>query len=88
MSLDVFRAVIQGYSDRMFDMQVLAVHQGYWSGYYNKVKKPKSMNTILQKMLRARDKVRNTNSAQPHTDEVDVATFLERERKRLSKPKV
>ena len=84
MSLDIFRAVIQGYSDRVFDLQILAVHQGYWAGYYSRAKKPKSLETVLNKMSREKDKRDRKASGQPTTEEVDVATFLERERKRLS----
>lgn len=82
MSMDVLRAVIQGYSDRMFDMQLLTVHQGYWSGYFNKARKPKSLESLLKKMLNARNKKERKNSGHPHAEDVDVAAFLEREHKR------
>ena len=81
----MFRAVIQGYSDRIFDLQILAVHQGYWAGYYSRAKKPKSLETILNKMSRDKNKVERKASGKTKAEDVDVATFLEREKKRLSK---
>ena len=87
MSLDMFKAVVQGYSDHMFDLQLIAVHQGYWAGYYGRSKKPKGLDNILKKMLKAREK----NSAKPvqhsKATDVDVETFLAREQLRLSKLK-
>lgn len=65
MSLDMFKAVVKGYSDHMFDLQLIAVHQGYWSGYYNRAKKPKSLETILSKMFRAREKDTDSPYKQP-----------------------
>lgn len=85
MSLDMFRAVIQGYSDRVFDLQILAVQQGYWAGYYSRAKKPKSLESILNKMHRANEKHRNKSQVAQDISEVDVATFIAREQKRLSK---
>ena len=87
MSLDVLKAVIKGYSDHIFDLQLLSVHQGYWSGYYNRSKKPKSLESILKKMFKNREK----NDAGPHKqkrmEDVDVESFLEKERLRLSQMK-
>lgn len=89
MSLDMFKAVVKGYSDHMFDLQLIAVHQGYWAGYYNRAKKPKSLETILKKMFKAREKDenKNNNHVQKKVEDVDVEGFLARERLRLSKMK-
>ena len=87
MSLDVFKAVIKGYSDHIFDLQLVAVHQGYWSGYYNRAKKPKSLESILKKLFRAKEKGGDTPYKQKKVEDVDVEGFLAKERMRLSKMK-
>lgn len=87
MSLDMFKAVVKGYSDHMFDLQLIAVHQGYWSGYYNRAKKPKSLETILNKMFRAREKDTDSSYKQKKVENVDVEGFLAMEHLRLSKMK-
>lgn len=73
MSLDIFRACARGYMDRMFDLQILGVHNGYWAGYYGRDKRPKSVKSVIEKMARAHDK------SSKHADEVDVETFLRME---------
>lgn len=88
MSLDMFRAVIQGYSDHIFDLQLVAVHQGYWSGYYNRAKKPKNLETILKKLLKVKEKSEAKPHQQKKVEDVDVETFLAREQMRLSKMKI
>ena len=83
MSLDVFRACSRGYSAHMFDMQILGVQQGYWAGYYSRTKKPKSVKSIVDKMVR--EKSRSTKQEKP---DVDVEAFLKMEEqfnKRLNK---
>lgn len=83
MSLDAFRACSRGYSARMFDMQILGVQQGYWAGYYSRTKKPKSVKSIVDKMVR--EKGRSTKQEKP---DVDVEAFLKMEEqfnKRLNK---
>lgn len=87
MSLDVFKAVIEGYSDHIFDLQLVAVHQGYWSGYYNRAKKPKNLESILKKLFKAREKNENKPYRQKKVEDVDVEGFLAMERLRLSKMK-
>lgn len=87
MSLDVFKAVIKGYSDHIFDLQLLAVHQGYWSGYYNRSKKPKNLETILKKMFKAKEKGEGKSYTQKKVEDVDVESFLAMERLRLSQMK-
>ena len=73
MSLDMFRACARGYADRMFDLQLLSVQQGYWAGYYNNSKKPKSVKTIVETLIRRRGKPKE------HAPEVDVDAFLKME---------
>ena len=87
MSLDVFKAVIKGYSDHIFDLQVVAMHQGYWSGYYNRAKKPKSLDSVLKKMFKAKEKDNGKPHKQKKVEEVDVEGFLAKERLRLSQMK-
>lgn len=83
MSLDVFRACSRGYAARMFDMQILGVQQGYWAGYYTRNRKPKSLKSIVDKMVRERGR-----SAKQEKPDVDVEAFLKMEEqfnKRLNK---
>lgn len=87
MSLDVFKAVVQGYSDHIFDLQVVAVHQGYWSGYYNRTKKPKGLDKIIRKMFQTKSKKDSQPDKRTRAEDVDVETFLAREQKRLSQIK-
>ena len=87
MSLDVFKAVVKGYSDHIFDLQLVAVHQGYWSGYYSRAKKPKSLETILKKLFKAKGKGEEGFYKQKKVDDVDVESFLAKERLRLSQMK-
>jgi hypothetical protein len=87
MSLDMFKAVVKGYSDHIFDLQLVAVHQGYWSGYYNRAKKPKNLETILKKLFKAKEKVEDRPHKQKKVEEVDVESFLAMERMRLSQMK-
>lgn len=84
MSLDVFRAVVRGYSDHMFDLQILAVHQGYWAGYYGRAKKPKNLDAVLKKLIKLKSKD-SSKKSQKKATEIDVDTFLKREQMRLSK---
>lgn len=87
MSLDMLKAVIKGYSDHIFDLQLVAVHQGYWSGYYGRAKKPKSLESILKKLFKAKEKGESKPYNQQKVEDVDVEGFLAKERLRLSKMK-
>ena len=90
MSLDTFRAVIHGYSDHLFDLQMLAVHQGYWAGYYGRAKKPKNVGYVLKKLLKSKEKNDNKSKqgAQQKAEDVDVEAFLALEQRRLSLLKI
>ena len=74
MSLDVFQAVVNGYTDRLRDMQIMSAHTGYWSGYFNRTKKPKSLDSIIHSI------VKGSRAKSKHVDSVDVAAFEARER--------
>ena len=87
MSMDVFRAVVNGYSDHIFDLQLVAVHQGYWAGYFNRAKKPKSLEFILKKLFKAKEKNADKSNVQKRVEDVDVEAFLAKERLRLSQMK-
>lgn len=78
MSLDMVRAVIAGYGDRMLDYQILALQSGYWSAYYSGSKHPKPMNQLAEDMVRRHQKQNKKRVSAPRPD-VDVAAFLERE---------
>lgn len=75
--MNTFRAVIRGYSDRLFDYQVLAVHAGFWSGYYSGSKHPKPLHQLVRQMY---DRKHNPHQ---HADDVDVEAFLQMEQRRL-----
>lgn len=51
MNIPMLQAYIDGYQERLFDLQCLAVHQGYWAGYYQS-RKPKSAKSIIERMIR------------------------------------
>lgn len=87
MSLDMFKAVVKGYSDHIFDLQLVAVHQGYWSGYYSRAKKPKNLETVLKKLFKAKEKGEDGPHRQKKVEDVDVESFLAKERMRLSQMK-
>lgn len=73
LSLEEFQACLNGYSERLKDQQKLAIQQGYWTAYYLGAKHPKSVDALIEAI---------DEGPQKHLDEVDVATFLERERMR------
>lgn len=82
MSLPMVKACIEGYQEHLFDQQCLAVHQGYWAGYYQS-KKPKSANIILEKMLRDHEKHNKKQSGTSVSKpEVDMDRFMQLEEKR------
>lgn len=67
-------------------MQCIAVQQGYWAGYFQS-KKPKSANSILEKMNRdhkaVKKKVKQVGKNIPKPA-VDVDAFLRREERRMA----
>lgn len=79
MSLEHFQAYVLGYSDRLFDQQILAVQAGYWAGYYSKAKRPKNIKNILTSMLRKR--AQSEQKIKTPAPDVDVEAFLAMEQK-------
>lgn len=74
MNLNTLNAVILGYQDRLFDSQCLAVHQGFWSGYYSiRTQRPKPVRTILQTMINKRFE---PVQKREHASDVDVDAYL------------
>lgn len=76
MSLDMFKACIDGYADRLLDQQILALQTGHWAAYYVGSKHPKSAVKIaaeMQKHHKAADK-----RTKPKPD-VDVERFMQQE---------
>jgi hypothetical protein len=65
----------------------VAVHQGYWSGYYSRAKKPKNLETVLKKLFKVKQKGEDSPYKQKKVEDVDVESFLAKERMRLSQMK-
>lgn len=83
--MEVFRACIEGYSDRLFDEQVLAIQTGYWAGYYNRARKPKPVKAVLESLMRK--KTKQVASKSVKAPEVDVDAFLAQEQMFLQRLK-
>lgn len=79
MPLDVFRACISGYSDHIFDLQILGVQQGYWAGYYTRTRKSKPLQRVIEKMMQAKTRHNEKTASNVTKPEVDVAAFMETE---------
>lgn len=85
MNIPMLRAYVQGYQEHLFDLQCLAVHQGYWAGYYRS-RKPKSAKTILNRMVREHEKAVKKASGKSKyipKPEVDLDRFMQLEAKRM-----
>lgn len=82
MTLDMLKAMIQGYSDHIFDLQLVCTQAGYWAGYYSRTKKPKSIKQVISTMLhgKAAEERKHSKSKNAVKPEVDVGAFLEMER--------
>ena len=78
MSVDTYDACVEGYKDKLFDQQILAIQQGFWTGYYMGSKHPKSPDAIATSMIKDRDRD-SSATTQPKATEVDVEAFLQRE---------
>lgn len=83
MNIPMLQAYLDGYQEKLFDQRCLAVHQGFWAGYYHS-KKPKPPKVILKQMMRdyskEKKRIQNKGKNIPKPD-VDVEAFLERERR-------
>ena len=83
MNIPMFRAFIDGYQEYLFDQQCLAVHNGYWAGYYQS-KKPKPANHIIEKMIQDHKKAAKVDPGKNiPKPEVDLERFLRLEQKRM-----
>lgn len=84
LNIPMLQAFVEGYQERLFDEQCLAVHQGYWAGYYQS-KKPKAAETVISRMVtnheKAKKNKKNTDLNVPKP-EVDMERFLQLEQKR------
>ena len=79
--MDLFKACIQGYTDHIFDMQLLGVQTGYWAGYYSRAKKPKQVKTVIDGLLRNRQRDEKRSAKGVQAPAVDVEGFLAMEEK-------
>lgn len=80
MNMTQFRAVIRGYENHLFDLECLAVHAGYWAGYYSNAKRPKPLGTILKELCKKHnEKQPRETSNKVERPDVDVDQFLQRE---------
>lgn len=79
MSLDVFRAVVAGYADRLIDEQILAVQTGYWTSYYSNTKHPKPLKKVTEDILKRSKEAAKRSTGNVPKPEVDVDAFLEKE---------
>ena len=76
MDLMQFQEMVNGYTARLFDQQLLAVDIGFWAGYYVNAKRPKKVKDIMQSMIDAKYKDKRAGTV----PDVDVEAFLEQER--------
>ena len=83
MSMDMFQSCLQGYSDLLFDQQLLGLQSGYWAGYYGNpnMKRPKPLKQIIQMLVRNKEKAdKQLKGAVINKPEVNVDAYLELER--------
>ena len=79
MTADTFDACVEGYQDHLFDLQILSVQQGFWSGYYGfGSRHPKSPDKIANSLIKEKQG-KGSGSTLGHADEVDVEEFLRME---------
>lgn len=78
MSLDVFQAYVNGYSDRLLDQQILALQTGYWAAYYTG-KHPKSVKDVSEKIMRVHKEQEHKQDKNTPRPEVDVEAFIAQE---------
>ena len=78
----MLNAYIEGYEEHLFDLQYLAVHQGFWAGYYQS-KKPKALGKVLKMLQLQHEKAKKKAKSKGQVDgpkpNVDVDEFLRRE---------
>lgn len=81
MNIPMVQAIIEGYEEYLFDQRCLAVHYGYWAGYYQS-KNPKLPDKVINDMVSKHTMDRRQRMMQlqnvPRPD-VDVDLFMQRE---------
>lgn len=82
MTLDVVEALVDGYSDRLIDLQSIAAQTGYWAGYYQS-KRPKKIKDVVNSILKSKE-YKHTKQQKTATTEDDVQKFQERELRRMA----
>lgn len=70
-----FYACIRGWETRHEDDVKLAIMTGYYSGYYNRAKRPKSPDKIIAKMFSTKTRKQRTLAVP------DIDTFEAREKR-------
>lgn len=78
MSLEVLNAYLEGYSDHLFNLQLLSIQQGYWAGYFTRAKRAKPLKKIIDELVRGRTK--KAPKRLEDKPNVDVEAFLKAER--------
>lgn len=78
MSLEVLNAYLKGYSDHLFNLQLLSIQQGYWAGYFTRAKRAKPLKKIIDELVRGRTK--KAPKRLEDKPDVDVEAFLKAER--------
>lgn len=78
MSLEVLNAYLAGYSDHLFNLQLLSIQQGYWAGYFTRAKKAKPLKKIIDELVKGRTK--KAPKRLEDKPDVDVEAFLQAER--------
>lgn len=77
MSLEVLSAYLKGYSDYLFNLQLLSIQQGYWAGYFTRAKEAKPLKKIIDELVRGRTK--KAPKRLEDKPDVDVEAFLKAE---------
>lgn len=78
MSLEVLNAYLEGYSDHLFNLQLLSIQQGYWAGYFTRAKKARPLKKIIDELVKGRTK--KAPKKLEDKPDVDVEAFLQAER--------
>lgn len=78
MPLEVLNAYLDGYSDHLFNLQLLSIQQGYWAGYFTRAKRAKPLKKIIDELVKGRTK--KAPKKLENKPDVDVEAFLKAER--------
>lgn len=77
MPLEVLNAYLKGYSDHLFNLQLLSIQQGYWAGYFTRAKRAKPLKKIIDELVKGRTK--KAPKKLEDKPDVDVEAFLKAE---------